>query len=286
MNILPLLQSLQALPPETDAAIKQTAVNTAAFPWTVFSFIVALLAAIFACFSMVFAWKTLKSQQQTERNTCRLDLEVQKNLLIEMCRHLYRNMVCSYAIGQKMVDKEYLAYPSEEHLVKMMVNLEDIHDELFYRDQDAFFEISKLYVLLRNYNYELNIICGHLKAKDIDVETKRRDVATLLEKCTFLTKKIMDFINPAWPNEIKGTNEKVRKLVEDYWTDSAERRLLLKNATAAPVPYSTRGTVFTDVIFPGDEADYFLSHFNEDVCIEMCPNHEGGERIHMIRFAD
>ncbi len=158
MSYYSLLIFAQAISPDTAEDIRQTAENTAFMPWTAFALFVAILSAIFAGFSMYYAKRTLSSQVQTECNTYRLEPEVQKDLLIEMCRHLYRNMVCSYTLGQKMVQSKFLSYPSEEHLAKMKVNLEDIHDELFYKQETEFFAISKLYVLLRNYNAELDIM--------------------------------------------------------------------------------------------------------------------------------
>lgn len=276
----------QAISPDTAAAIEQTAKNTSAYPWTVSAFIVACLslgvaipAAVFAYRSMVYAKKTLAAQEQTERNTYRLEPEVQKDLLIEMCRHLYRNLVCSYTIGEKMRLSQYLVYPSEEHLVKMKVNLEDIHDELFYKQEDEFFMISKLYVLLRNYNAELDIICDHFRDAKLDTETKRRDIKTLLVKCGLLTSNILDFIEKVWPGQSIAA---VRQQIINEWRGAKDAEPQHRGGFIA---YATRGTVYTDRLFPGAEAERFLAHFNEDVRIEMGRNEEGGERIHMIHFA-
>lgn len=269
----------QAISPDTAADIRQTAENTDFLPWTALALFVAVLSAIFAGYSMCYAKRTLTSQRQTECNTYRLEPEVQKDLLIEMCRHLYRNMVCSYTIGEKMRLSKYLVYPSEEHLVKMKVNLEDIHDELFYKQEDEFFMISKLYVLLRNYNAELDIICEHFRDAKLDIATKRRDITTLLVKCGLLTSKILDFIDKVWPGQSLAA---VRQQIENEWRGAKDTEPQHHGGFMA---YATRGTVYTDRLFPDADADRFLAHFNEDVRIEMGRNEEGGERIHMIHFA-
>ena len=273
MTYYTLIILAQAISPDTAADIRQTAENTAFMPWTAFALIVAILSAIFAGYSMYYAKKTLASQKQTECNTYRLEPEVQKDLLIEMCRHLYRNMICSYTIGEKMRLSQYLVYPSEEHLVKMKVNLEDIHDELFYKQEDEFFMISKLYVLLRNYNAELDIICDHFRDSKLDTETKRRDIKTLL------TSNILDFIEKVWPGQSIAA---VRQQIINEWRGAKDAEPQHRGGFIA---YATRGTVYTDRLFPGAETDRFLAHFNEDVRIEMGRNEEGGERIHMIHFA-
>ena len=283
MYFYPLFLFVQAISPDTAAAIERTAENTSAYPWTISAFIVSFLslavaipAAVFAYKSMVYAKKTLTSQEQTERNTYRLEPEVQKDLLIEMCRHLYRNMVCSYTLGEKMRQSNYLTYPSEEHLMKMKVNLEDIHDELFYKQEAEFFAISKLYVLLRNYNAELDIICEHFRSRSLDVATKRRDITTLLAKCGILTSKILDFIDSVWPGQAVAP---VREQIENEWHGPKD---VLPQHKGGFMAYATRGTVYTERLFPGADADRFLAYFNEDVRVEMGRNEEGGEKIHMI----
>lgn len=270
---------LQALPAEATTAIKQTAANTAFLPWTCVSISIAAVAAVFAGWSLWYAWKTLRSQRQTEANTYRLLPEVQKKLLEEMCRHLYRNMVVSYTIGVKIKKENYRAYPSEEHLAKMKVNLEDIHDEIFYKEEDHFFDISKLYVLLRNYNAELDIICKHLSSPTIDVDTKKRDVKTLLFKCHFLIDEIVKFAESVWPGRVVPV---VKELIENEWRGN---RGVMPEFRGGFTRYDNHGTVFTDTLFPGEEAELFLAHFNEDVRIELGHNNEKSEKIHMIEFA-
>ena len=278
MSYYSLLIFAQAISPDTAEDIRQTAENTAFMPWTAFALFVAILSAIFAGFSMYYAKRTLSSQVQTECNTYRLEPEVQKDLLIEMCRHLYRNMVCSYTLGQKMVQSKFLSYPSEEHLAKMKVNLEDIHDELFYKQETEFFAISKLYVLLRNYNAELDIISEHFRSQTLDSGTKQRDLSTLLVKCGLLTSKIIDFIDSVWPGQAISA---VRRQIENEWRSGSEASLVHKEEF---MPYATRGTVYTERLFPGEDAALFIDHFNDDVSVEMGRNEEGGERIHMIHF--
>lgn len=249
-----------------------------------------MLALIVAVFLMVFTKGTLNSQKQTEANTYRLEPRVQKKLLEKMCQHLYRNMVVSYTIKTK-IEKEkgkgkgkISVYPSEEHLVKMKVNLEDIHDEIFYKEEEHFSKISRLYVLLRNYNAELDIICAHLSSPTIDDGTKERDIRTLLFKCHNLIEEIVDFTNSVWPGQV--VNE-VHTLIEKEWRGDKKKVPDHKGTDTAILgfePYQTTGTVFTDKLF-GGEPEVFLAHFNEDVRVEMGNNNEDAEKIHMIKFA-
>ena len=280
-----LLTLVQVIPPDTAEAIERTANNTNAFPYTIGAIIISLVSLVVGIFAMKYARQTLHSQRQTEKNTYRLEPEVQKNLLIEMCRHLYRNMVISYAISEKMRISNYTAYPSEEHLLKMKVTLEDIHDEIFYKNEKEFFQISKLYMYLRNYNAELDIICDHFRNPTIDVNTKQRDVTTLLLKCHFLIKEIFDFIvsvDSVW-DKLDETD--VRNMITSAIEDDRNKRKNEQSKYKGDYnAYHTLGTVFTDKFYP-DRVEEFLAEFNEDVIKEMGVNREGGEKIHMIHFS-
>ncbi|MBR1543632.1 MAG: hypothetical protein IJ626_01905 [Muribaculaceae bacterium] len=290
MYLFTLLASLQANSTEIENAIKQTAENTSAVPWTVSAFVVALLSlivAIVAAFiaykAMIYARNTLNAQVQTEKNTNRLDLDVQKNLLVEMCRHLYRNMVVSYTVSLKLEQCNFTAYPSEEHLAKMKINLEDIHDELFYKgNNDAFFDISKLYTLLLNYNIELDIISNHLKSPSIDIETKRRDISTLLFKCGFLTGKINDFILMVWSEQDKD-KDAVKNIIKGAMADNQKDNH--PNYQGKFTPYNNQETFYVNTLFRSeDEKKEFFRNFNLDVRIEMGANKEGADKIHLIKF--
>ncbi len=294
MYLFTLLTSLQANSAEIENAIKQTAENTSAVPWTVSAFVVALLSLIVAIVAAFIAYKamnyardTLRAQIQTEKNTYRLDLDVQKNLLVEMCRHLYRSMVVSYTVSRKLEQCNFTAYPSEEHLAKMKINLEDIHDELFYNgNTEAFFDISKLYTLLLNYNIELDIICEHLKSPSIDIETKRRDISTLLFKCGHLTEKIHNFILLVWPEQDKDDPEQnkddVKNIIKRAIAENQEQK---PNFQGKFTPYENNESFYVKTLFSTEEEKAeFFRNFNADVRIEMGKNLEGADKIHLIKF--
>jgi len=275
---------------------KQTAENTAFFPW---DFVALFVATV----SMYVAVRTWRSQRQTERNTNRLEPEVQRRLLFDMCRHLYRNLVVSYAIGKK-IRPDFSSYPSEEHLLKMKVTLEDIHDELYYKKKETFFEISKLYVQLRNYNTELDIISEHLSDPLIDTFTKERDLRTLIFKCSFLTRQILWFMTiERRESQLKDDDSDevsaLARLSEEaklplMEPEGAEAKRIImklwekKEGESASTPQvvdvlDLGKTIYQDLIFKG-ETDVFFENFNHDVFVEMGKNEQGGEKIHLIKL--
>lgn len=281
--------------------IKQTAENTAFFPWD-------CIALIVAGFSMYYALRTWHSQRQTERNTHRLEPNVQKELLIDLCRHFYRNLVISYTIAKK-IRPDFKRYPSEEHLLKMKVNLEDIHDELFYKQEESFFQISKLYLNLRNYNMELDIISDHLRNPALDKETKERDLKTLMFKCSFLTKQVIIFLainrlENADPKGCKKDIETIRKesgdtflsllqpeikavraILDSQWPekkDADEDVTDNQQETDNVVDFQYLGSTSYQELIYKDNFKTFSTHFNEDVRKEMGKNEQGGEKVWLI----
>lgn len=86
--------------------------------------VVAMFSAVIGFVSMFYGWKAYKSQVETQKNTNNVGAEEVRNMLIDMVRHFYRNMVVLFAVEEKMKKYKdsrgyYTAYPSEEHFLKL-----------------------------------------------------------------------------------------------------------------------------------------------------------------------
>ena len=156
--------------------------------------------------ALLFSFVTWLAQWRTERNTSRMSMKEQKLLLTDMVRHFYRNLVVCYSMKVKMEKEDFKVYPSEEHLLKLKVNLDDIHLNLFYKKDEFHNLMNDLYVKLRNYNIEIDVICEHFKSKSLEIkeenrdphEIKKRDLDTLIFKSGFLTQQIVEAIGQIW----------------------------------------------------------------------------------------
>ena len=275
--------------------LKQIADNTSFNSWVPAktALVASVISAIFAIISALFAFLTYKSQKKTERNTGLLEISHQRLLLFEMIRHLYRNMVVSYSIGVKMKAKNFMIYPSEEHLKKMQVELSDIHQNLLYRDNKRslfhkneneteinynFLELSKFYVELRNYNIELDIISNHFRNPNIDIETKERDLRTLCFKCNYLSRRIIDIIAVLNEELVNGVYQTAYNIIS--------KEIDEKNNIPGQVyadsfdPYQNEHSFYARLF--NDDSDRFFNGFNENVRHECGLNSEGAEKIHMI----
>ncbi len=162
---------------------------------------IAGLSLIVGIFGFIVSLVNAYQQWRTQLNTGRLTLEEQQGILIDLVRHLYRNLVVTRTIETKMRALDFQAYPSEEHLVKLQIPLERIKLDSFLNTN--FTALSNLYLLFRNYNEEIQIIKDHFKKPDLNREAKERDLETLTFKCGFLVSKIYSFLIETYPNRDK-----------------------------------------------------------------------------------
>lgn len=259
--------------------------------WNVYGWVAFATAFL----SLIVAAITLWAQVRTEKNTSKLSREEQKALLSDMIRHLYRNYVVSLTLRVKLEagkrgktkedkNKNYTGYPSEEHLKKMMVNLQDVHLNLFYKESEFHQLMNKLYVMLRNYNIEIDVICDHLKSQTIDYATKSRDLETLAFKCYNLTKEITKLIGCIWyKNEksyIPQARERIIKEQEKNRNDNSDESRYYTGQVKLNVPDKS---YYLETLFC-DEQEDFLYNLKKDVQIEAGLNTSGSPKIHIIKF--
>lgn len=260
---------------DNEAKLLQQIANNTKYDWIPgkWAFIAGLISAIFAILTFI-------SQKRTEYNTGKLRMSEQRRLLFEIVRHLYRNMVVSYSIEVKMRANDFTVYPSEEHLKKMKVELTNIHLNLFYRSDKEHQDMNKLYMELRNYNTELDIICDHFRNPDIAPTTKERDLHTLCFKCNHLTKRITEVISLIWKEEPRNrVYEEVRNIInkEIEEKNSMPGQVYTESFTL----YQNKESFYAKELFANDPI-HFFDGFNENVRHECGLNDEDAEKIYMI----
>lgn len=89
---------------EISTQTRATAENTTFGMIDTWTFIFALLGAIIGIASLWYTYKTYQSQKETANNTRLLTLDAQRDLFMDLVRHLYRNLVVTYAIKTKLND--------------------------------------------------------------------------------------------------------------------------------------------------------------------------------------
>ena len=252
--------------------------------------IVSFLSYYYTKWTYVAQMKTEENTTKTEQNTSKLNLEEQKSLLSDMIRHFYRNYVVSLALGIKLeAEKDgdkFRGYPSEEHLLKMAVNLDDVHLNLFYQENRQHHLMNKLFVMLRNYNIELSVICDHLKSQKIDYATKVRDLQTLTFKCYYLTEEITKLIGMIWYKGEKDYESEARqRIIEEQEKNRHDNADETKYYTGEVVLDVPEASYYLKNLFVSDQAE-FLANLKQDVVIEAGKNKSNSPKIHLIPFEE
>ena len=275
----------------------ETAANTALCEYDWITLAIAILALITSFVAMIYARKTFKSQDRTEKhtlatqgNTQRISLKSQKGLMIDLVRHLYRNLVVTYAIQTKLEHYGYdKYYPSEEHLLKLKVPVENIHLDAFYNKEELYTEVNKLYLLLRNYNTEIDVALRHFPRQEIDVVIKKHDLGTLMFKPGYLVENIMKFLCKQFHDE----QDKVYREASDIIREIAKDNQSKPQGEPWPydfMPYEDEKSRFITKLFVhtsgSNAANEFLRLFNADALIECGKNEEESDKIYMIKYAN
>lgn len=276
----------------------ETANNTTfEFWWDGFNILIAFTALVFSVF-------TFCSQNKTSRNTKKLSQHAQRNLLLDLVRHLYRNLVITYTVKTKLENIQYKGYPSEEHLIKLKVPMENIHLEAFYGNDRMYEVMHNLYLNLRNYNEEIDVACIHFKDENLSEEVKKRDLDTLLFKPSYLTERILMTMYELWDtkhisedfnqegyrkriitllNNSKTVQDAKNKILEAQHGNTNASYDISNTANSNFVPYSNENSSYGQILFKGYEWTDFANSFNRDVYVERGKNSQGGDKVYIIK---
>lgn len=159
---------------------------------------VGIVAFMISLGSLVYTYKSYRSQRSTEVNTMNVPIEHQRNKFKDLSRHTYRNLVCTFAAAIKYFDPENgeeqhrLAYPSESNLLKLKVQPEDVVMEI---NPAMAASVSELRLLLRNYNIEIEVASQHLSRQNISDSAIYQDFDNLLFKPLYLVMRAYSLEN-------------------------------------------------------------------------------------------
>ena len=275
---------------------EQTATNTTLGNYDYSTLTIAILAMCISFIAMMYTIFTYKAQQRTEQhsartqgNTQRISLQAQKGLLEDLVRHLYRNLVVTYAIKSKMKHFGYnKVYPSEEHLIKLKVPVHNIHLEAFYSDDMHYMKINELYLQLRNYNEEIEVALKHFCNPQMSEKVKERDIETLIFKPGFLAKNILTILTEFWKDD-KDIYKNTAALIRNTsWRNTATSEqdepwlYPYEKLDKEDYPFITHLFAHTEGSIQAAET-LFIDRFNDDVCFE-CGSHKGNIKINVIDF--
>lgn len=243
-------------------------------------------AILIAFVSLFYAIITYRSQSQTEKNTMKITEESQREILNDYIRHFYCNLIIVCAIEAKLDRRYNDYYPSEEHLLKLKVDLGDLHPAAFYNHSEKYGHLHELLVKMRNYNTEIDVAILHLCNQEVFDEAKQRDFNTLKYKMSFLPNEINHTINLLWPNKTKESHNLIKTKIEET---AQNRNKLSPEDIAVLKPhkyYSNSNNYFTNELFSEDsEKQRFMNILNFNIHTEITKvNSEGSPKILLIPF--
>lgn len=266
---------------------------------------IAGLSLIIAVIGLIVSYFNYDEQKRTQANTSRLTLEEQQGILLDLVRHLYRNLVVTRTIETKMRALDFQAYPSEEHLVKLLIPLERIKLDSFLSIN--FTALSNLYLLFRNYNEEVMIIKDHFRNPALHREVKERDLETLTFKCGFLAWKIHQFLVGTSAKQKKGAARQNDDFVTEIYEaiKKSHNENVNNNSSYVIAPeiekaitcYMDEDNRFMKILDSKERKAAFWKGLNRDIRIE-CGNKQKAEemaqpgftyryttdKVYMIRF--
>lgn len=206
---------------------------------TFISIIIAAMSLYIAIFSLKYTKLGYKASKKTANNVQRASFNVQKGQFDDLIRHLYRNLVCTLAFTQKIVEnrdpkqtqkfkpfleesntekQEKYQYPSEEHLLKLKVLPEDVlHLESYNNDFTIYTKMHELKLLLRNYDIEIETAMRHLKENAQDETMIMDNLDTLTFKPLFLIYQIVEVTRLLDKKELKKRKSQLKnKDLDEY----------------------------------------------------------------------
>lgn len=173
-------------------------------------------AIIVASASLYYTVLTWQSQNQTMKNTTRLNTNDFKDMLIDSFYNIIRNTIRLYSLSETLKNKYSLAYPSEEYLLKTKIHIFDtkrISQQNIPKHYYGLFR--RLSELCEYFNIHLDAAQKHLASAAIGQDIKERDIKTLIKLHWLLAEEIFKTINFICPNEKNKNKELIlREFIE------------------------------------------------------------------------
>lgn len=263
------------------------------------SAIVAILTFVFSVTTFIYTRKTYKAQKETMENTKKLTEGAhQKELLIELARHLYKNLIVIRSMRIKTQLAHYKSHPSEAHFQKLKAPMVNFHLDAFYGKNKHFLALHHLYLQFRNYNEEIDVAMDHISDPQLPNSSKEDDFDMLEKRTSFLTGRIADVMTEIWGeykdndgNTIKDKNGEIiiDEIIKEGIIDGIDISLGKENETN-----NDKKEELPANLYPLDEAEFnnsqyariyttqkeknkFINGFNKDVQNRVW-------KIRMIKF--
>lgn len=151
--------------------------------WDWIAIIIALISLGIAIASMIFAKRTLKSQRQTEINTTPIiKSSIQEFLLKEILVKVFDGYMRLTSLKYLYNKEKYKSYVSEEKLMDLKIDTNNIHVELFFSDEVKYRCMQGLLDITKAFNSRIDVCISHFKDSQINASLLENEVTRLINK--------------------------------------------------------------------------------------------------------
>lgn len=142
----------------------------------------------FALISACGAFLTFFELNRRRRKST-LHKEAQTIMMKRIILQFYFNKTIIQSIILKMEKEGWSKfYPSEENLMRLKIDPNDLFFVNFDDKESALVEENKIKFKIRSYNSDIDIFCQHIKDPNIPVDVKRRDLDSIDFRIGHLTR--------------------------------------------------------------------------------------------------
>ena len=151
--------------------------------WDWVAVIVAFCSLCVAMVSLIIAYRTFKSQKQTELNTMPIiNTRIQEFLLNEFMLNLLDGQTQIGALWHLLCSEHFMYYPSEQLLERNKISIDTIHTELFYNNPDYYHCINGLVNMTKDYNQNIDVLNSHLRNSSISIDLLNNEFETIVKQ--------------------------------------------------------------------------------------------------------
>lgn len=261
----------------TPLSIQTMANNLELQPWDWSACLIAIFSLIVSVLAAIWQWKT-------EKNTTTISSALQQARLKGFYRHLYRNMICCRAMEIKLKEVDYRLVPSAEHILKLRLDEDDIHEEAFYKHSTIYEALKELKLQVRNVNIEIDVADKYLCSAETKKEAKERIMKTLYFKQGYIAMQVYRTLTDVFG--ATGMDEFIVDIVEETARKNRERNETCQHAplkdeelfTREKAEKETANQIVLSFKKMG-KMDSFIEDFNTDVMIETGLNKDEEPKI-------
>ena len=186
--------------------------------WDWSAVLISICSVMIAIGSLTVAFKTLKSQKKTEKNTTpSINQDVQLFLLNNKLKDAYESFIHLLVLqisleGLKVNGETYKVKPTSQFWDVVRLNVADLHEEIFYNDIKGFTHFHTFVNFVNFYNYDIELLQQSIEKDEIDPTFKK----SVLKKCIENLFPIIQLWHKCLRESFNIENAEIAKILDSH----------------------------------------------------------------------